>query len=863
MDQQRNISPPQLPLKFLRWFCQPDLLEDVEGDVSELFYLRAEEGAKKAGILIYLDVLLLFRPGIIKSLRIVNQTNSTTMFKYHLKTAFRHAMNKKGYTLINLLGLSIGIASCILILLWVNDEVQKNQFHAKADRTFQVWRNMHQASGEVNTTPGIPQPLELVLENEYPEVDEVTLLSWSMERLFRNNKYSSYRSGRYASPEFFSIFSFPIIHGNPKTVLQDANTIVISESMAIQYYKSPELAINQLIKVDDQQELKIVGVFQDIANNSSVHFDWIMRAQDYIDQNDWVESWYNGGFGIFLTLNDPKDFTVVQERVRYEIIEHIDNSADERIYLQNLSEIHLYSNFENGRPAGGRILYVRILLSMAIFILLIACINFTNLSIARSGRRAQEIGIRKVIGANKRSLINQFLTESYLISSLAVIIAIILVLIILPYFNHIVDKTLVLDFTDQRIWMGLIGITLFSGFLSGAYPALLQSSFKLISSIRGTFKLKSSGSFLRNGMVVFQFVISIIMIVSTIIFTQQMDFIMNKNLGLDKENVLYLELDGELANSKEAYKNSLLQISEVSGVTYTSGNPLDYGRSTGSAEWDGKDPDAVVEINVLNADEDLVDAMDMQIVEGRYFSTEFGTDSSNYVINEVTAKIMGFDSPVGQNLSIWGMKGKVIGVVRNFHMGSMYENIQPLIIRYDPSSTFVAFIRVQNDIPKAISSIEDITKELNPAFPFRYEFMDESYEAEYRGEMSIKTLAIIFSVVSIIISCLGLLGLSSYSADQRSKEIGIRKVHGAGIVQLILMLSKNYTRLILMAFILATPITWYLISQWLNDFAFRIELNPIVFIAAGVLAFIIGAVTVGLKSYQAASSNPIRTLKVD
>lgn len=862
MTNRFPISPPKLPLKFLRWFCDPALLEDVEGDLQELYQERMEENPSQAKLLYYWDVLLLFRPGIIRNISL-SSLNTTPMIQHHIKTAFRHALRYKGYTTLNLLGLIVGLTSSILIVLWVKDEVSMDQFHAKSDRIYQVWRNMHQGSGEVVTTSAIPQPLEFVLKNEYPEVDQVTLLSWDMSLLFRKGEKFSNESGHFASPEFFSIFSFPLVVGNTVTALENANGVVISQRLALKYFGEDwqRKALDQTLTIGGNQEFAVTGVFKDPGTNSSLNFDWILPARHFIQQNEWVESWFSGGFRIYFTLHEDTDIAAVRERVVQEINNHTDHAADERIYLQKFSDNYLYSTFENGVPTDGRIQYVRILSLAAIFILTIACVNFMNLATARSSRRAREIGLRKVLGSSKGSLSLQFFTESFLLTIISVLAALLAVKLTMPFFNHITGKSLTLDLTDPQLWIGIVGITIITGFLSGSYPALLLPSFQVVHSLKGVVKHTRSSLFFRNGLVIFQFALSMLLIIGTLVISQQIRYILNKNLGLDRENLVFVDLSGDLREHTETYKTQLQTIPEVKSVTLSSGNPLNYGRSTGSADWEGKDPNYEVEMNVIMVDADFFQTMGMEISRGRAFSEELSTDTANYIINEVTADILGFEDPVGQDFSVWEREGKIIGVVRNFHMSSLYEPIEPLVILYNPDATSVAFIRTQHDVQAALQGIEQVTKQLNPNFPFQYHFLDQTYANTYRSERTLSTLVTIFAVISVFIACLGLLGLSSYTADQRSKEISIRKVHGARVVQLMVMLGQKYALLMVLAFVVAAPTAYYFMQRWLDSFVFRINLNFVTFMMAGMLAFIIGMLTVSIRSYQAAIVNPIQKLK--
>jgi cell division protein FtsX len=861
-DSKNNVpKPPRLILKFLRWFCDPRLVEDVEGDLTELYQQRAASGKRRADWLFAKDVLLLFRPGIIRNFEWNSSTNFDMLY-YYFKTAFRLATRYRGYALLNLSGLVVGLTSCLLILLWVNDEMSVDKFHVKSDRLYQVFRDMIQSSGEIETTEAIPQPLELELKNNYPEVEHVSILGWEMESLFRLDDKTSYEKGRYASAQFFQLFSFPFLAGDPATALRNVHSVAISERLAKKFFGDAwHEAVGQIIKINERQEFTVTAVFENPPASSSLDFDYILPAQEYIQRNDWVESWFNGGFRMYLTLKEGADIDAVRKRIHQEVNKHTDNAADEPIYLQRFAENYLHSDFQRGVASGGRIEYVRILAAIAFFILLIACINFMNLATARSSTRAREIGVKKVMGAQRGSLSLQFFAESFLHTLASVSVAMLIAYLSLPYFNDLSGKTLTLNFTEPKLWLVIAGVTLVTGILSGSYPALMMSSFKTINSLKGKTRQGSKAVYLRHGLATFQFAISIFLIGGTIIVSRQMNYILNKDLGVDKENVIMLYMEGELFGKNEAYRTALQQVPEVKDVTFTSGNPLSYGGSTGGAAWEGKNPNDVVEINVLTVDADFLKTMDIDLLEGEDFTNNFTSDSSHFLVNEVLAGIMGFDNPVGKKLSLWGTDGTIAGVVKNFHMSSLYEPIRPLIVRYEPKNTGTAFIRTQGSTQQAIARIEEATRKLNPAFPFRYWFLDQEYANRYESEKAVSSLVNIFAVVSIFLSCLGLLGLSSFSADQRSKEIGIRKVHGAATSGLVLLLSRSYTRLILVAFVIAAPISYFYMQHWLSNFAFQTELNLFHFVVSGLVAFALGALTVGVKSYQAASANPVKTLK--
>ncbi len=863
MKKEPGLQPPKFIRALLRWFCRPDLLEDVEGDLTELFRIRSEDNLLRARWLFLVDVLLLLRPGIVKPIRFYTASNNTVMLKNYLSIAFRFALRHRSYTLINLLGLAVGMATAIMIFLWVGDEIRMNRFHTDADRIYQVWRNQYQSSGEVNTTASIPQPLEETLENDYSEVEKVALVSWEVASSIQYRDQVYYESGRYVSPEFFDILTFPFLVGDKVTALDDLSSIVISEGLAAKYFGADwrDTAVGSSVRLNNRKDFTITGVFRDPGRQSSLQFDWAVPAREYIQRNDWVESWYNGGFGMLTKLREDADIDALRDKVRQEINENTNYAADERIYLQPFSEIYLYSQFENGLPAGGRIQYVRIFLVVAFFILIIACINFTNLATARSSLRAREVGIRKVMGAQKGGLRRQFFAESYLLSLVSILLAIGLVVALLPYFNQIVDKQLKLDLSNPSILAGLGLTLLFTGFFSGVYPALLLPSFKITRSLKGMLKHTMGEILLRKGLVTFQFALSILLIIGTVIVYQQLRYILNKDLGLNKDNVVFVEMPRELMQKRAIYEQELRQSPGVADITFTSGNPISYGRSTGGAEWEGKSPDENVEINVLSVDQSFVQAMGVQLLQGRDFSADLQTDTLNYLINEVAAGIMGFTDPIAKKLKVWGLEGKIIGLIKDFHMDSMFEPIEPLIIRYDPNSTYLALVRTQGNIKDALHHIEAVTLAHSPNFPFQYRFMDESYEESYRSEVMLSQLAKIFAFISIFISCLGLLGLSSFSAGQRSKEIGIRKIHGARVGQLVLMLSRDYARLMIVAFVLAVPVAYLIMRGWLNNFTFRTNLNLLVFLLSGLFVFLIGTMIVSLRSYQAAVINPVQTLR--
>ncbi len=867
MSSEENIPElPKLGKRLLRWFCDPDLLEDVEGDLSELYAIRWSDNQGQAKRHFWLDLILLMRPGIIKRLGGQNQKLNTTMLNNFMKTAYRSSVRYKAYTTLNILGLILGISSSLLIFLWVQDEVSMDKFHKDGDRVYQLFRNMRQTGGVVNTTFTIPKPMADLMRSEYSEVDQVAQLSWPVEVLLSDGENPSKVEGRFVTPEFLDLFTYPLIIGDKESALEDMNSILISESQAIRFFGDEwkANALGKSIRVDNEADAIVTGVFQDPGSNSSLDFDWLIPAEAFFVENDWVEDWGNGNFNIFFTLKDESSAPTIQERIYSEILDHTKDNAgagDETLIMVKYADRYLYSNFVNGEVSGGRIVYVRILSVVGIFILLIAAINFMNLATARSNRRSKEVGVRKVMGANKGSVAFQFLFESVLTTLLAVLVSVLLVVLIMPSFNLLVNKALVLDLLSMKTWLLLLAIAVLIGLLAGSYAAFLLPSLKIDQALRGQVKQSNVVGLLRKGLVVFQFGVTALLMIGTFVIYQQLSFVLDKDLGLDKEQLLMVPLEGDLAGKWETYKTELQTLNGVSKVSFSSGNPINYGRSTSSATWKGKDPEKGYEVNVMLVDKDFVGTMGMDIKSGRDFNPDMN-DERGYIINEVAAELIGYEDPIGEFLSFWGQDGKIIGVVKDFHMRDLYEPIAPLIIT---SASFrppnVALIRFDGSTQQVLSSVELLTKEMNPAYDFEYEFLDQSYADGYEAEFTVRALALIFSILSIIISGMGLYGLSAYTTEQRSREIGVRKVHGASTGSIVTLLTKEYSILMMLAFLLAAPVAYYVANSWLDNFQFRMELQWWVFLVVAVATIAIGLLSVGYKSYRAASANPILSLK--
>jgi len=786
------------------------------------------------------------------------------MLRNYFKTAFRTFRKQRGYTFINVSGLTIGLACSLLILLWIQDEKNKDGFHENDEVLYQVMRSMYFTDGTVLTTPSVTKPLAAVLEEEYPEVEHAELMSWEHEYLFQLDEQSFRESGRFAGDAFFEIFSYPLLAGDPTTVLDDMYSVVISEKLAAKYFGDDWIeqnaALGKSIRIDNRDEFSITGVFKTLPDQSTYQFDFILPVEEYIKRNEWVEHWGNNGLRMVIKVNEGVIFDSLNTKIEQEINKHTEGS-DSRLFLQKYSERYLYSSYEEGILRGGRIDYVKAFFVVAIFILVIASINFMNLATARSTGRAKEIGVRKVLGAKRKSLGTQFMIESILITLFAAVLAIGVVQLILPLFNSLTEKKIFIDYGSSSFWIITLGISIFTGFLSGSYPALFLSSFKITSVLKGTLKHSRGATRMRQSLVVFQFAMSILLIIGTVVVYKQINYILNKNLGLDRENLVYFELEGETYDAFESFKNELMSIPQVMNVTATSGNPLSIGQSTTSPEWEGKNETDEILFSIMQTRYDFLVTMKIKLLDGRDFSPEFTNDTSAFIVNQAAAKIMGMDQPVGEHLSMWGTDGKIIGLVEDFHMNSLYSKIEPVIIRMEMDNSWLGFVRIQGSVPEALSSIEAVYKQFNPAFPFQYTFLDDRFEDTYKSEMVIGQLSNYFAVMAIFISCLGLFGLASFTAEQRTKEIGVRKVLGASVTELVVMLSGNFTKLIAVSILIATPIAWYFVDGWLDQFEFKVNVGVDIFLIAGIVSLPIAGATVSVKALQAAVMNPSISLR--
>lgn len=787
------------------------------------------------------------------------------MIKNYLKTAWRNIIKNKTFSLINIMGLAFGMTCSLMIMLWLQDELSVNKFHVNGKRLYRVMENQNY-SGVISTFDATPGILAENIVKDIPEIQMASQFLWEEQPLFTvGNKFDK-EKGRYAQKDFLRMFSFKLSKGDPKTALDRPDGIVISKTLADKYFKGED-PMGKIIRIDNKDNVQVTGVLEEIPQSSSVKFEFLMSFERWHKENDWAKEWGNNGPSCYVMLAPNADPVKVNAKIK-DYIKTKNKDSNVELFLQNYVESYLYSKWEHGKQVGGRIMNVKIFTVVAIVILLIACINFMNLATARSLKRAREIGVRKVVGAFKRQLMGQFIGESMLVAFLALLVAIILGLLILPSFNLLTEKQLSLDFTDPKFIGLVLLLTIVTGVISGSYPALFMSSLNPIVVLKGSLKFRRGATFFRKALVVFQFTLSIVFILYMIIVYRQIDYIHNKNLGFARETILYMPMEGELPKTLDAFKQELLGQTGIKDVTSSGHSPIQVGSSTMGVSWPGKDTTRKLLFSNNSITYDYIKTMGIELVGGRDFSPSFGLDSMNYLVNEAAARQIGYKEPVGKELTMWGKKGQIIGLMKDFHHNSLHVPIEPLIIRLHLKSWGNPFGNIivrteQGKTTQAIASMEKIFKKFNPGYPFKYYFADQEIASRYKSEYTVSKLSRYFAFLAIFISCLGLFGLVTFTAEQRTKEIGIRKVLGASVPGIVQMLSKDFIKLVLIASVIAFPVAWWFVNSWLQDFAYRVPIGWTAFVISGIAAVLIALITVSFQAIKASMSNPVKSLRTE
>ncbi|MBK8292181.1 MAG: ABC transporter permease [Flammeovirgaceae bacterium] len=785
------------------------------------------------------------------------------MLRNYLKIAIRNLTKNSVYSFINISGLSIGIASSVLILLWVADEYSYDTFHKNYNSIYKLYQNQEWQQG-IGTGNAMPYPLKEVIKDRTNAIKHVVMTNWGEGNMLEVGERRLNKMGLSASEDFFKVFSFNMVRGDPNTALNDPTSIVITESTAQAFFENQD-PINQLIKIDNGQELKVTGVIKDLPKQSAFRFDYVLPFGYLESTQGWVhnskDNWNNNSFPMYVQLQENTTEAEVNTAIQDIIKENNSKAPTAKLFLHPISKWRLYSNFENGKNSGGLIDYVQLFTAIAIFVLVIACINFMNLATARSERRAREVGIRKSVGSRRKQLIFQFLGESRMITLISFLVAIVLVEILLPSYNLLVNKNISIDYGNPLIWLTALGLILVIGIFSGSYPAFYLSSFQPVKVLKGKINLGKGVSTPRQVLVTLQFGFSIFLIIGTIIIYQQIMHVKSRDMGYDRENLIQIWTNNELEANFQTIREELLRTGVVEAVC-KSNSPITSIFSNNEIEWEGKISEQRVAFSTIATEYDYTETMGIKMLVGRDFSRDFN-DSSSTVINQAAVDLMAMDNPIGQKIKMNGRDLEIIGVMPNVVMGSPYQPVEPMTLIFDPewSSTITVRLNKTPDLNASVETIQSVFKKHNPTYPLWYRFADSDFEKKFSDINLISRLAGIFASLAIVITCLGLLGLAAFMAEQRTKEIGIRKVMGASVASLVLLLSKDFSKLVIFAFAVSAPIGWWFINDFLKRYPYRVDVAWWVLAGSGVVALGLALLIVSTQALRAARANPSQSLR--
>jgi len=787
------------------------------------------------------------------------------MISNYFRIAWRNIKNNRVFSSINLIGLAFGITCSLLILLWVRDEKSYDHEQANGNRMFILYERQFndQKASAGYYTPGL---LSAELKKNIPEIEQAIGYKDCNKTTFEAAGKILKLDGAWTGADYFTMFSYPLLQGNRATALSSISSMVISNKMAIQFFGSAEEAMGKTIRYRNKTDFTVTAVFADLPKNVSRTFDFLLNWTAIVKEYSWLEDWRNNSPQTYILIKDGANPAGVEKKITHFLDAYNKTQSASfhiELHMQPFEETYLHSNFVNGQLSGGRIEYVRLFSLVSVFILFIACINFMNLTTARSSKRSKEIGIRKVSGAVRSSLVLQFLSEAVFITCLAVALSLVLLYFSLPYFDQLTGKAISFPFSDGSFWILLTVLTMVTGLIAGIYPALFLSSFKPVQVLKGPIKFRTDSLILRKGLVVFQFVLSMVLIVATVYISKQVDYVQHINLGYDRENLLYVPLEGDLSRQYALFKQEVLRDPDIKYISRSSDEPTSLSNGTFSVDWEGKDPNSSPMFTTMSAGYDFVKTMDLKLAAGRELSVDFASDSSDYLVNESALKIIQYRNPLGKPLTLWDQKGKIVGVLHDFHFTSLHEPIKPLIIHLgETDGGGLAILRLKAGRTKeAIQALEKICKSLNPQFPFTYSFADEQYQHLYKSEEVVGHLSNVFAALAIFISCMGLLGLAMFTAEQRTREIGIRKVLGASVISLFRLLSGEFIVLVGVAILIASPIAWWAMHAWSQEFAYRVRLDWWLFPLAGLISIFIALLTVSFQSIKAALVKPVVSLR--
>lgn len=790
------------------------------------------------------------------------------MFKNYLKTTFRSLRKNKTYSFLNIFGLAVSIACAGLIFLWVEDELTFNHNFTKRDHLYQVFQNEKNDAG-ISTNVSTPGPLAAALKADIPGIINSCRFSWEMDELAVLGDKSIKGNGMYADPSVLSMFTIPFIYGNVTTALNNPDAVVISESMSQKLFGNNN-PVGKIIKMNAKAAYSVdglytvTGVFKDLPANCSYQFQWLSPYETWENANTWLKPWSNNLTRTIVELSPTANPEIINKKLSNYLSTKVDGATNQ-CFLFNMNDWHLRNNFVNGLQDGGSIKYVKLFSTIALIILLIACINFMNLATARSEQRAKEVGVLKVMGAGKNRLIAKFISESLLMSFIAAVLAVILLYILMPYYNELVQKQLSINLLDPLHFGCLLGIATIAGLVAGSYPAFYLSSLNSIKVLKG-IKLKSSAAiiFIRKGLVITQFTASVMLIIATIIVYKQVQHIKNRDLGYSKNNLIYMDLQGNMKDHFSEIKNSLIATGYVENVATSLHDALHVYSYGDGFSWQGKNPNLKLPVHSNVVSNEYISTMHMKLIEGRDFY-QGNIDSNHVIINESMAKVMGKEGKTGSIINAGDYKLTVTGIIKDFIYNDMYGKGTPLVLFNGKYAATIMAVRFKPnvDLSQAIEKTGDVMKTKNQGFPFEYRFADKDFDKMFSSETLIGKLAGVFAILAIFISCLGLFGLAAYTAERRTKEIGIRKVLGASVAGLTGLLAKEFLQLVTISCIIAFPAAWWFMNNWLQGYAYRTTIGWWMFALAGLSALFIALITVSFQSIKAAIANPVKSLRTE
>jgi ABC-type antimicrobial peptide transport system permease subunit len=842
-------------------------MNHIEGDLMELYTERLKEiGKVKADIKFIIDVVLLFRPGIIRSPETYHYSlNKTAMLKNYLKIGWRNLVKNKGYSLINIGGLAMGMAFALVIGLWIQHELSFDTFHMNAERIALIQKKTF-FNNERNTQESTPYPLCDELKTNYPEVKRISKVSYERSLTLMVGDHTVNKTGRLVDPDFLKMFSFPLLKGNIKTALQNPNSIILTESLATALFGEND-PLGKTVRADNLFDLQVTGVVKDVPPNSTLQFDFLAPYEFEAANSPFVNNnRTNWGNNFLMTMVELKEGISMEDfsaKIRTLNMDKDNTIKDVTLFLHPLKKWHLYNDYRNWVNVGGRIQYVSLFGIIGVFVLLIACINFMNLSTARSQKRAREVGIRKTMGSQRTQLMVQFLSESMLTAFIAFLFSVCLVTFALPYLRELGFEHVRFSINNVFLLLSGFAICIATGLIAGSYPALYLSSFLPVSVLKGVFKQGNSPITFRRVLVVCQFAISVGLITSTIVVFQQIEHARNRPIGYDPDNLISIRASRDLYLNFARLKEDLLNSGYIEAVATASSPMTSVYNKWSDFSWEGKDPNSQIALEALMTEWDFEKVAGLTFKMGRPFSIKYASDSNAIILNESALKIIGYKDPIGRTMKSGEREVTIVGIVEDIVMLDPFKPVSPGVILFNAQAVNTILVRAKKevDLNKVLATMQPIFEKHNPSQPFEYSFVDDDFNKKFALENQVGKLSGIFAILAIFISFLGLFGLASFIAEQRVKEIGIRKVLGASVINLWRLLSKDFIILVLIACLVGSPIAYYFMNSWLMKYEYRTEISPLVFVVVGVFALLITLATVSYHALKASTANPVNSLR--